>query len=191
MKKVILLVLLSVSIFLLFSSEERLTVSYLERPPYYFTENEKAGGFLIDLSGKIFKKAGIEVEFVEMPPKRIMAEIKRKDNFHCSVGWFKKAERERFAKFSRPIYQNKPIVILTAKKNEALFSKYKTLKEVFSDKSLLLGVMADFSYGEYIDNLIEKASPQKHVAKSRQRQLPNLIYLERIQYFPGQIAPYK
>lgn len=161
---------------------EILTVSYLERPPYYFTEKERATGFLIELSRKIFQDAGIKAYFIEMPPKRIMMEIREPDRFHCSVGWFKNLEREEFAKFSLPIYQSKPFEVLTTKKLKPLFDNHLTLKDIFSDPSLIMGTMSAFSYGPEMDWLIRSFQPKTHELKSKQMGLIKLLLIGRISY---------
>jgi len=161
---------------------ETLTVSYLERPPYYYIRQGHADGFLIELSKKIFQDAGVEVVFEMMPPKRIMKEIKNADNVHCSVGWFKKPEREKFAKFSLPIYRDRPVVILTTKKQKQMFAPHKTLREVFLDKSLIMATMSAFSHGSYIDGLMKDVSPKIHEISSRQNLLPKLIMNGRAAY---------
>lgn len=161
---------------------EVITVSYLDRPPYYYTKGGKPRGFLIELSKYIFLDAGIKVVFKEMPPKRIMHELKNRYSLHCSVGWFKKKEREAFAKFSLPIYQNKPIEILTTKKNKPLFKNYTELKQVFLDKGLSMGTISTFSYGVYIDKLMKEFSPNFFGLTVEQSTLPKLISKGRISY---------
>ena len=161
---------------------EILTVSYLERPPYYFTENGKAAGFLIDLTRKIFRDARIEVAFKPLPPIRIIGEIKKADNFHCTVGWFKNPERESFAKFSLPIYQNRPLVLLTKKDSRQRLTDHISLKGVFSEKSFVMGTVSTFSYGSFIDGLIEDSSPQIFEVKAKQSQTIKLISAGRITY---------
>lgn len=161
---------------------ETLTVSYLERPPYYHTRQGRADGFLIELSKRIFQDAGVEVVFEMMPPKRIMMELKNADNVHCSVGWFKKPEREEFAKFSLPIYRDRPVVILTTKKQKQMFARHETLRDVFLDKSLIMATMSAFSYGSYIDGLRKDVFPKTHEISSRQNLLPKLIMKGRAAY---------
>ena len=124
----------------------------------------------------------MEVFFIETPPNRIILEIKKTENFYCSIGWFKNPDRENFAKFSLPIYQNKPVVILTNKKQRHLFSPYKTLKEVFSDKSLIMATMSAFSYGTFIDKLMKDDFPKTHEISSKQELLPTLIMSGRVAY---------
>lgn len=140
-------------------SGETLTVSYIQHPPYYFTEKGRASGFLIELSRKIFKDAGVRVSFSELPPKRIMQAIRKNDRPHCSVGWFRNPGRERFARFSRPIYQDKPFKALASQAQKHLFSPHSTLRSMFSDKSLTMGMIRGFSYGSAVDALIAEMSP--------------------------------
>ncbi len=154
---------------------ETLHVLYLERPPYYFTVNERADGFLVKLSRKLFQEAGIQVTFSEMPPKRIIKMIKTKDGNYCSIGWFKNPERESFAKFSLPIYTDKSMVILTVKNKKELFQSYRNLKDVFSDKTMIFGAMSEFSYGSYIDDLLKNQSLSKIEITSKQSVIPELI----------------
>ena len=170
---------------LIFSTSARcelLTVSYLERPPYYYTENGKAAGFLVELTRKIFQDAGVDVAFRSLPPKRIMGEIKRKDNHHCTIGWFKNPVRETFAKFSLPIYQNRPLVLLVKKENKRQLIRHPALKNVFSEKTLVMGRVSTFSYGSFIDGMIEDNSPEIFEVKAKQSQLIKLISAGRITY---------
>ena len=159
-----------------------LTISYFERPPYYFTEQGQAAGFLIDLSRKIFQDAGIDVTFRSLPPARIIQTIKKAKTPHGSIGWFKKPEREKFAKFSLPIYQNQPIVLLTSKRLEKFFIHYDTLQQVFSDKTLIIGQMGSFSYGSFVDELLTRILPKRLTIATQQSTLLKLIDRGRISY---------
>ncbi|MEA1921386.1 MAG: transporter substrate-binding domain-containing protein [Pseudomonadota bacterium] len=159
-----------------------LTIFYFERPPYYFTDQGQAAGFLIDLSRKIFQDAGIDVAFRFLPPARIIQTIKNAKTPHGSIGWFKKTEREKFAKFSLPIYQNQPIVLLTSRKLKKLIIVYDTLQQVFSDKTLVIGQMSSFSYGPFVDELLTRISPNRLTIATQQSTLVKLINRGRISY---------
>lgn len=164
------------------SNSAPLTVSYFERPPYYFTSRGRAAGFLVELSRKIFKEAGIEVTFISLPPARIIKAIKHSKAPHCSIGWFKKPEREKFAKFSLPIYQNQPLVLLTSQKLKERFLPYETLDQVFSDRTLIMGQMSSFSYGSYVDELLTRVPPKSQTIAKCQSTLIKLINKGRISY---------
>ena len=159
-----------------------LTVSYLERPPYYKTVDGYATGILIDLTRQILEDAGVKAVYLPLPPKRIFREIQNPGSMHCSVGWFKSTEREEFAKFSLPIYQNKPLVALTLKKNGEKFKKFGLLEDLFADKSLTLGTVSAFSYGIRVDEMIKKDPPVIFEVKEKQAQLIKMIAAGRISY---------
>jgi polar amino acid transport system substrate-binding protein len=144
--------------------------------------NGRAEGFLVKLTRKLFLEADIPVTFAEMPPKRIIKMIKIKKGNFCSIGWFKNPEREAFAKFSLPIYQNKPIVIMTTKNQQKQFQSYRTLKDVFSDKTIVLGIMSEFSYGPYIDDLMKNNPLSKIEITSKQSMIPGLIQKKRAHF---------
>ncbi len=159
-----------------------LTVFYFKRPPYYETVDNRAQGFLVEMTKQIFTSAGVETYFKEIPPLRIMLYIKDANKNVCSIGWFKNKERETFAKFSLPIYQNKPLVILTIKSKQHLFEKHDTIRDVFADRSLILAKIDSFSYGTIMDEWINNYAPPTHVLSSRQSLLPRLILTNRATY---------
>ncbi|HOO46364.1 MAG TPA: transporter substrate-binding domain-containing protein [Deltaproteobacteria bacterium] len=159
-----------------------LTVSYMNRPPYYYTEDGTARGFLVELTKKILDDAGIDVTFRELPPNRIMHEIQKRDHAHCSIGWFRTPEREQFAKFSLPIYRNRPIVVVTTRENNYLFTGYSTLHQLFTDRSLVMGNISSFTYGSYIDRLMKDLRPATHEISTSRGTLPALIKKKRVHY---------
>jgi len=159
-----------------------LQVSYIERPPYYFTKNHKPTGFLLDLQKKIFDDADINVQFVSLPAKRALKRVKNPSNQHCSIGWFKTTKRKKFANFTRPIYQNKPLFLVIKKKNSSLFKKYTTLKEVFLNKTLSFAKIDGFSYGIIVDELIKNLSPKFYTITGEQQQLIRMLNKERMTY---------
>ena len=130
---------------------------------------------MLELTRQIFEDANIVASFHSLPPNRIIDEIKKKHNQHCSIGWLKILEREQFAKFSLPIYQNKPIVVLINNEEKKYFSTFETLKNLFSDKSKTLLRLSGFSYGAYIDNLIKSTAPSIQSISGKQAQLAMLI----------------
>lgn len=109
---------------------EQITVGYIELPPYYYTnDQQKPEGILLHLTKKIMERAGCKCKYMSMPSKRILHTIK-KGGLFASIGWFKTPDREEYANFSLPIYENKPILVLLRRENREQFSKYKTLEEL-------------------------------------------------------------
>ena len=159
-----------------------LHVVYLERPPYYWTENGQPRGFLLALTRQILDRAGIQASFSQQPPNRIMEEIRNDRAPICSIGWFKTPERETFASFSLPIYRDRPLVLLTTADRAHLFSRHKTLRDVFADHSLVIAQVASFSYGEAVDRMQKEIVVRSLTVSSSQKVLPKLILQGRASY---------
>ena len=164
------------------AGEADLHVVYLERPPYYWTDNGTPRGFLLELTQRIFALAGVSADYTPHPPNRILDEV-RNDSLHiCSIGWFRTPERETFASFSLPIYRDRPMVLLTTVENAERVSRHRTLREVFSDSSLIMAQMASFSYGEAIDRLQRETLVRNLTVTTSQKVLPRLILQGRASY---------
>jgi len=154
---------------------------YPERPPYSYTQDGKATGLLIELSRDILLKAGIEATFTEMPTARIFAELQRDDVQCCLVGSLKVPGREAYGKFSRPIFEDRPLVALTLAKNQKLFAGKHSFEELAATNNLKLGLIASWSYGEYVDGVIKKINVQvMRIPSTTQQGL--MLATERFQY---------
>ncbi|EPR43914.1 ABC-type transporter, periplasmic subunit family 3 [Desulfovibrio sp. X2] len=168
-----------------------LRVLYMERPPFYRTEGERAGGLLVDITRSVLEEAGITPEFESMPSKRILEELQHPGKAVCSVGWFKTAQREAWAKFSLPIYRNRPLVALVRRSDLPLFQDRHSLASLFADKKLILGRLEGFSFGESVDALLDEGSPAVYSLAGTQRQLVRMLAAGRIDYMlvsPEEVA---
>ncbi|WP_421901462.1 substrate-binding periplasmic protein [Maridesulfovibrio sp.] len=161
---------------------EQLKIGYIELPPYYYTNTaQKPEGFLLHLTQRIMNKAGCKCSYISMPSKRILHTIKKGGPF-ASIGWFKTAQREKYAKFSLPIYENKPIVVLVKKENRELFAKYNKLEEILAQKKFKTGYIAGHSMGGYIDYLLEKYPESFHALSGTTQQLVKMLHDGRIDF---------
>lgn len=188
---VLLLALLLIPQGIAAGGDPELKVAYLERPPYYWTENGQPQGFLLDLTRHILGQAGVQSSFVPLPPSRILEEIRHDQAPWCSIGWFRTQERETFAKFSLPIYRDRRPVLLTTKDKAELFGGHRTLREVFLDRTLIMAQMASFSYGTFVDALQQETLARTMTISTTTNVLPRLIARNRAHYMllaPEEVA---
>lgn len=181
MKKILVLFVFYVLVSPGFASSESLLVVYPDRPPYNYTVDGKAAGILVELTEKIFLDANLTPNFSEMPSARILVEIQKEGSKICSFGWFKNQEREKFATFTLPMYQDTPLVALILKENAQLFEGKSSLKDIAADINLSLGVVAGFSYGNAVDEILQKANVPT-VAVPQRQQLGAMLALKRFSY---------
>jgi len=138
---------------------EPLQLLYQDRPPYYTSNNDGAKGGLV--SGPVeqaLKAAGIPFTWVHSSGKGQIETVRRGGEAVCTPGWFKKPEREAFAKFSDPVYRDRPQVVIARTDNRGVFG-HRTLADLFADKQLRFGAKTGYSYGPFADDLIQAKKP--------------------------------
>ncbi len=164
-----------------FSFATPLRIEYIEYPPYYFTKHKQPSGFLLSMTEKIMKNAGVEARYISIPSKRVIQSIK-KGGLVASIGWFKTSRRKQFAKFSIPIYKNKPTGILIRKKDESRFSQYNTLIEIMHNTNFKVGLISGHSEGEYIDSILASHPANILYISGRQTQLVKMLKAGRFDF---------
>lgn len=133
------------------AGEPALPLLVFNRPPYYVLQHGKpVGGFLLDIALDIFELAGIPVEVREMPASRILATFEAKDIAACGVGWLHLPERESFARFSLPIYTNKPLGVVVNRDKAKAFGPKPHLEDLLR-ADLSWGHRQHYSHGPDLD----------------------------------------
>jgi uncharacterized protein (TIGR02285 family) len=166
------------------NAQSPIQLYYFERIPYAVKDNQdEVSGLCATPAANAFKKAGIPFQWKKMPFKRQLVTIKHNKKMACGIGWFKNTERESFAHFTDSIYQDKPAIIISKKGNYAL-KKHRDLKSLFEDKQVKLLVKDGFSYGAYVDELINNYDPViVSVVTSTNVQMLQMILSGRADYF--------
>jgi uncharacterized protein (TIGR02285 family) len=155
-------------------ANDAITVDYNERPPYLIPGADGAAtGLTGTPAANAFKAAGIPVTWAKVPTSRQLSAVKEAQGMHCAVGWFKTPERERFAKFTKPIYRDKPWLAL-ANTGYAI-KDGTTLGQALSAKGVRVLTKDSFSYGPYIDDLLAKTKPNITVSNGSTSQMLQLI----------------
>lgn len=169
---------------MLAKAESPIQLYYYDRAPYAVTDTQgDVSGLTATPAANAFNQAGIPFQWKKMPFKRQLVTIKHNKKMACGIGWFKNPERESFALFTDSIYQDKPAIIIGKKGNNAL-KKHRDLKSLFEDKQIKLLVKDGFSYGFYVDELINKYDPKiVSVVTSTNVQMLQMILSDRADYF--------
>lgn len=180
-------------------STQDLTIrlTYNDKPPYYYTDNlMKPTGFLLKKTLEIFKESKIKYTLQELPSKRIQYEIKNSKDPHCSIGWFKTAEREIYGRFSDSIYKDEPMAIVTNLSAVSEITKHKSLETLFADTKLTLQIVDGVSYGNLDPFIAKRKSTTQKVSNSFQTTLKminadrgafTIVDLKEFNYFRDQM----
>lgn len=160
---------------------EKIVVYYHDRRPYHLTFKDNVHGLVADPINLAFKLADIPFVWRDTPARRQLNIIAANEDKSCAAGWFKTEEREQYAQFSLPIYQNKPFVAVT-RTDSNLQNSSGTLEEVFYNNRHLLLVKSGYSYGAYIDDLLQKYAPWKISTTVDNRGMLRMILNHRADY---------
>lgn len=160
----------------------KLKVLYLEFPPYYYTTYDgRPDGFLLKKTDTILRNAGIEPRYESLSAKRVLVEMRTPEAI-CSIGWFKTPKREKFARFTLPIYQNKPLVALYLSKDSMQLSTKTTLRSLVEDRSLSLGLVDGYSLGAEVDALVRGHGANTRLVMGDYPHLIRMLSQEQFSY---------
>jgi len=141
------------------AAAESIDLAITSRPPYYvFEKDGSVSGIIATPVQRIFTAAGIEFRWVDLATNRQLKVVKDNKSRVCAVGWFKNPEREKFAKYTEAIYQNKPLIAMVRKDNEAV-KAHRTLRDLMKDRGLRMGKKLGYSYGPLVDGLVQELAP--------------------------------
>ncbi len=135
------------------ASHDPLHLSFPENPPLSYSNGSGPRGVFIDALRQRGASTGLVLSFEPRPPKRILAEIEANRSALCSLGWYKTPEREAFAKFSRPIYRDRAIVIVSALP-ASTFAGAGSLAVLLSRGTYRIGAISGLSYGPEVDRIL-------------------------------------
>ena len=139
---------------------DAITLLYQDRPPYYITNPDGSiGGVVAGRVARALKSVRIQAAWKVRPGKRQIETIRHNRAAVCSPGWFKKPEREQFAKFSDPIYQDHPQVVVI-RANERDQFPHRKLADLFGDRRHSFGAKLGYSFGTFVDRLVKATKPE-------------------------------
>ncbi len=159
-----------------------ITLHYNERPPYLVTTDDGVGGLTGDPATIAFEKSGIPFQWKQTPTKRQIYILQQNKGRDCLVGWFSNLEREKFARYTLPIYWDKPQVALARADNDKI-PVDTTVGVVFSNPKLNLLVKDGYSYGDFLDRKIKQYNPTRTVTTDENSGMLNMVYAKHADYF--------
>jgi len=163
-------------------AEEKINVHYNDRPPYLIMKNGELTGLTGSVAIAAFKSAGIPFQLSNTPATRQLDILKKHQGKDCAVGWFKNPDREKFAKFTKPLYKDKPQVAIVVNKNNTLKDN-AVLEEALTKKDAILLMKQSYSYGKFLDGLIEKVKPRQHAVSGENTAMIKIIAANRENYY--------
>jgi polar amino acid transport system substrate-binding protein len=157
------------------------TLHYNERVPYLRSTPSGAAGLTADPANRTFEKAGVPFRWTKTPSKRQLQILADNTGCDCAVGWFKNPAREKYARFTRPIYQDGPQIAIALADNREVGAG--SIEELLSKSGLVLGVKDGYSYGTLLDEKIARLRPNVYRVTGENDAMLKMLSSRRIDYF--------
>lgn len=150
-----------------------ITLYFEERAPYLVRSGDSVKGLTANPAAQAFKAADLAFVWEPSSMSRQLHLLRQNQGPHCVVGWFKTAERLAFAKFTKPIYRDGPVVALA--RRDFSLGPGRTLEDALSVPGVRVLVRGKYSYGAYIDNALGRIQPELIVSAVPNMQMIDLL----------------
>lgn len=177
MKKFFLFAIVSV----LSIQASTLEILYDIREPYVIQDDKSILGLVATPIINALNKSGVKYKLVKNSSKRHIISLKNNKKQQCAIGWFKKPERELFAKFTNFAYQDKPMILIINKNNFEIL-KYKNIDELLKSKTITALTKDSYSYGSFIDEKLVAYNTKQTKTFGTNTQMLNMIYGKRADF---------
>jgi polar amino acid transport system substrate-binding protein len=161
-------------------AEDRINLHFYVRPPYMESVGEtEVTGLTAEPAQAAFEKAGVPFRWRQTPARRQLMLIEAGNGLDCGVGWYKTPDREKFGKFTAPLYRDKPPVVIA----RAQFRpKGKTLAGVVADTATSVVMKAGLSYGPDVLAIMAGAKAQVQLVTTEQMALVRMVAADRADF---------
>lgn len=165
-----LCVLLTVSVAY---GQEAVSLYYYERPPFLIRQADgSAAGLIGGRVAEAAAKAGIPIHWQLMPAARQL-HLLRNEERACGVGWYRTAQRDGFARFSRPIYRDRGVVVIANAQLDR--HAYPRLTDLLADPSLSILLKDGLTYGRSVAEKLRTAKARFSQVTIEQPQMVRMV----------------
>lgn len=166
----------------LLAAEEPIILMYAERAPYIVADDDGSiSGLTASPAVLAFEAAGVSYVNAAIPTNRQLSSIKANLSPSCGIGWFDRSDRRVFAQFTKPIYRDRPTVVLMNRET-ALARYYDNLERLIANDDLTILVKTQFSYGKDIDSWLTTYTPNMNAVTLDNVGMLRMIIVGRADY---------
>lgn len=157
-----------------------LELQIVQRPPYLMVRPDHSmDGIAVRPTAAAFKKAGIDVVWREVPALRQLQRLQANQERVCSVGWYKTAARQRYAKFTQPVSQDSPWAGFASSDFTPVANA--TVRGLLATPKLSVLIKTGFVYGDFLDRELASMKAQRMDTMADMTQLLLMIEAGRAQ----------
>lgn len=154
-------------------AQDRIDLHFYVRPPYMVKVGDsRVGGLTAETARAAFEKAEVPFRWQQTPAKRQLVLIESGIGLDCGVGWYKTPEREKFGKFTAPLYRDKPTVGIA---RADFHPRSKALADIVADPETRVVMKVGLTYGPDVSGIMARAKAQVLMATTEQTSLARMV----------------
>lgn len=154
-----------------------------DRPPLFNIKgSDSVTGLVADPTARVFETAKVPFRWRIVSSRAALKQVELDSRPLCATGWFKNTDRERYAKYTLPIYQDR-VRVTIVRANDAAVRRHTTFSGLMSDSSLKVGLKKGYSYGSYVDSLLKEKSPRIIMTNQDEEGMVRMLTGKRFDYF--------
>jgi polar amino acid transport system substrate-binding protein len=154
-------------------SAASITVYFEERAPYQMRADTSVTGLVGTTAAQVFKAAEVPVVWEATSMSRQMHMLRENIGASCVIGWYKNSERQAYAKFTKPIFRDGPIVALV--RRQSAFGPDTSVHRLLTTPGLRVLLRGKYSYGSLIDGALQRIKPHTLASPLPNSQLVELL----------------
>lgn len=162
------------------SADPVIRLYYEERPPYIVRNGADVEGLTASAAAQAFKAAKLPFLWEAGSMGRQLHMLRENLGPNCVIGWYKTSDRMMFAKFTKPIYRDRPIVALA--RHDFSFAPGRAMADVLATPGVRVLVRTRYSYGPYVDSAIKRIRPELVASPLPNVQLVDLLIGNRADF---------
>lgn len=159
------------------------------KPPLFFFENGKAVGDVVEVVRQACTLAGLKCGFVDLPFQRAMLFLENQRPGFAALGFSKTPEREKFVKFSEPVWLDASPVLLVRAADESAFRQYSSLADLVNRSPYVFGGKSGNVYP--IDAQLRGLGTRDRRFSAEANRFPLLLISNRFDFmlmYPAEIS---
>jgi polar amino acid transport system substrate-binding protein len=154
--------------------QETISLYYYERPPFLIRQaDDSAAGLIGSHVTELAAKAGVSIHWQLVPAGRQLHLLRNESVSACGVGWYRTAQRDGFAQFSRPIYRDRGVVVIANARLDR--HNYPRLADLLADESLSILLKDGLTYGSAVAALLKPAKARLSLVANEQPQMVRMV----------------
>lgn len=156
----------------IYSSTFALEILYEFEEPYVYKKDGMITGYTLSPVLKALKATDLTYSFKEKTFEEQLSIIRANKKEVCAIGWKKRIVYEKFTKYTKPIYQDKPYGIITQKSYK--IEQNTDIADIIKDRTYRVLVKKDFPYPKELTNVLNQL-PKKIVNTPKDYNIVTLI----------------